>query len=1448
MLSFRQNCSTTSRTWLPLAGLLAALAVMLLGFHSTAQPHPGRWSPSADWSSGDERNYAVHLVLLPGDGNPYHSRVLWWMGQRADTMWGGQWGWTPGNEGCATFPTANFADLGLAKPGMDIFCGGHIQMPDLGRLLVIGGTDTMTGDFGENRVRIFTPGTGTASGTWSSPESMKNWRWYAGSVALRDGRLVAMSGDMHRRHSIFGGRTSLSQGPQGDSLYRFASVDGGAWWPAIIPDEESPGQGRPDPREGHSAVLTGSPFAGQAIFGGRKTNGDALNDFWILRREPNALAPDYRYWWAKRTPSNPPAQRSEHSAIVAWDTMMVVYGGLDQNNAAIGGEPHRLHFRSGPGWEWQEMSTTGTGPGARLGHAAVYDTTTLTVGGLTRKVHRMIVFGGVSAPGATPSDTTVYELRFDPSSANSARWIPMTQVNLHPGLRGPAPRHGHTLNWDPVLRPNQAINKHGHTALMYGGALGNGAYSDTLWALWTFPDSTVGWQPLFPGTASSSGPGPRARHSATLDPGQFGRLYIFGGETSTMADAYVHAVDAWRTSSTGPWMRWDDAIASRTRQSALVDAERIVARMPEAFDPAAGTWTVQTSAPLWQPSYPPTFLVPGGAAGASRVLTLDGNAAYWTEFAAAGQAGAWQQFGSSTMGFSPQGGVQYRPGRIMAAGGKSGSAVTGLTKTLDASSTSNNWTSSGSMEPRFQHNLVAMPDGKVLAVGGVNHPGDIDPPTYAVHRPQVWNPASGTWTPFTGADTLAAQPTARTHHSTAILLPDGRILSAGGEADGHKNRADLYCPPYLFRSNGDPAARPVIDCAPSTVTWGKTYSIQVADTAGIRSASLIRPGATTHAHDQNQRFVPVNFTKLGSPARLLVTVPATSDTAPPGYYMLFLTGSADGPDVPSIARWVQMGSSATDDACDPVAPAAVADLSGCYHYYDPYQGTIDLAWSAPADDGTLAVTGPARQYDIRYSYQPITGESQFNSATPVGGTPPAPEAVGTLQTHRFGNFSPNTTVYFRMKTLDDRGQYVNASALSNQAVVYTSYDCYEGFFGGSGGGGGESRARRVAGVTSAQMVGGEAYVENSLLDGARFGEPATDLLRLAAAPRMQGGAYAVRIRAAGTRAAAFDAVRLRVVDHPPGLSTQAIAGSIVVGSRVPAAGVTRADGADLGASLDGSAEVIVPAGEILTVELDETGSTPPQGTLLLEAKSLGGELTPDGSGIEIQVADGSGGWQTLAHRHPRREFAEVTAAPLSEGAVRLRFLSACALRFVGRFVPEGEPASVQETSLLAASSNHLGDAVETLSSRDSASVTLAGPDTLRLRFSVPPLGEGLVREFFLVVEATLEALRPSGLAPAAIAKPAVPTRFALHQNRPNPFHAGTTIHFDLPAGAMVRLEVFDVLGRRVRRLAHRWYPPGFHAVEWDARGAGGEPVGPGVYFYRIQAGANRDGKKMLLTP
>jgi hypothetical protein len=83
-----------------------------------------------------------------------------------------------------------------------------------------------------------------------------------------------------------------------------------------------------------------------------------------------------------------------------------------------------------------------------------------------------------------------------------------------------------------------------------------------------------------------------------------------------------------------------------------------------------------------------------------------------------------------------------------------------------------------------------------------------------------------------------------------------------------------------------------------------------------------------------------------------------------------------------------------------------------------------------------------------------------------------------------------------------------------------------------------------------------------------------------------------------------------------------------------------------------------------------------------------------------------------------------------------------------------------------------------------------------------------------------------------------PDRIRLIGARPNPFTAGTTVRFELPEAASVRLQVFDVHGRRVVTLADTGRGAGVHEVHWDGRDAGNQTVASGVYFLRMQVGAH----------
>ena len=75
---------------------------------------------------------------------------------------------------------------------------------------------------------------------------------------------------------------------------------------------------------------------------------------------------------------------------------------------------------------------------------------------------------------------------------------------------------------------------------------------------------------------------------------------------------------------------------------------------------------------------------------------------------------------------------------------------------------------------------------------------------------------------------------------------------------------------------------------------------------------------------------------------------------------------------------------------------------------------------------------------------------------------------------------------------------------------------------------------------------------------------------------------------------------------------------------------------------------------------------------------------------------------------------------------------------------------------------------------------------------------------------------------------------ALHPSQPNPFTYRTSVHFDLPVGGRVRLEITDIAGRHVRTLVDGVFAPGAHVSEWDGRGDSGG-LRAGIYFARLEA-------------
>jgi hypothetical protein len=213
--------------------------------------------------------------------------------------------------------------------------------------------------------------------------------------------------------------------------------------------------------------------------------------------------------------------------------------------------------------------------------------------------------------------------------------------------------------------------------------------------------------------------------------------------------------------------------------------------------------------------------------------------------------------------------------------------------------------SSALAQNRKQHNTTILPDGSVIVNGGMNTPGyDLVDLDHAVKTVEHWTPSTGAWS------TWATEPVIREYHSTSLLLPDGRVLSAGGGYCGlcttvgytQKNYT-LFSPPYLFDGAGNPAARPIISSLEPQIAYGKPLVVGTPQAANIAKAALMRLGSPTHSQDSEQRYVPLQFTKQSG--SITVTGPSGPTIATPGYYMLFLV---DSQGVPSVAKIINVGT------------------------------------------------------------------------------------------------------------------------------------------------------------------------------------------------------------------------------------------------------------------------------------------------------------------------------------------------------------------------------------------------------------------------------------------------------------------------------------------------------------------------------------------------------------
>jgi hypothetical protein len=328
---------------------------------------------------------------------------------------------------------------------------------------------------------------------------------------------------------------------------------------------------------------------------------------------------------------------------------------------------------------------------------------------------------------------------------------------------------------------------------------------------------------------------------------------------------------------------------------------------PERYSPGAGgvgQWTLMT-ADVTAPngtdtdSYPRFHLMPSGllfsttaGKGGNRRL-FDPIAGVWTgpDVGSLGTLPGYYNRGSAaTSVLLPLLPPHYRP-RVLACNSDDPTAFF-----IDVDDTPK-WektkerTGTAAGRRRTHACATLLPTGQVLVTGGWHPDAGANDPDEATLEPELYTPGIN-WTNGDFSDTANEEwitidepaPSRRGYHSSALLLPDGRVWIGGSTTtgDGPNRTFDIYSPDYI----GD-AGRPTITDCPDNIGYAMSFPVVTSQANSIARIALLRCGSMTHGFNSDQRYVGLNF-NVANNNTLNVISPPTANIAPPGYYMLFL--------------------------------------------------------------------------------------------------------------------------------------------------------------------------------------------------------------------------------------------------------------------------------------------------------------------------------------------------------------------------------------------------------------------------------------------------------------------------------------------------------------------------------------------------------------------------------
>ncbi len=315
------------------------------------------------------------------------------------------------------------------------------------------------------------------------------------------------------------------------------------------------------------------------------------------------------------------------------------------------------------------------------------------------------------------------------------------------------------------------------------------------------------------------------------------------------------------------------------------------ANTPEVFDRATQTWRTLSAVPsdlAYGGSYQSWFYPRAWLGTTGKVFIVAHNG--WTFYLTPIGTGTLLQTAARTTSSDNRlPSVMYAPGKILSV--RNGMQVA----LIDINNFKPVITNTSPISRhRLYSNATVLPNGKVWVNGGSPIGNELGGEHYVS---EMWDPATGQWTE------TAAAAKMRLYHSTALLMPDGSVLTGGGGAPGpvFNLNAETYYPPYLYKADGTPAVRPEIATAPAALGWNQSFNVTMTTSNPVSRVTLLRMGADTHAFNNEQRFRELTFTMTGK--KLKLKTPSSKFEAPPGNYLLFVL---DANGVPSVAKTIRL--------------------------------------------------------------------------------------------------------------------------------------------------------------------------------------------------------------------------------------------------------------------------------------------------------------------------------------------------------------------------------------------------------------------------------------------------------------------------------------------------------------------------------------------------------------